>query len=465
VFSVGLAPLKRVLAAIAVACSTGVLGCAAFAPRPAHVTAEHLDPLQAFTVLKESPRTYKVRVGSLRRYRVSAPFVGQEPVQVYDLPAELGELWDEATSEALYGNPHRSAQMLEAIVNAEPACAECRHEYARVLINLANKEKLTKERAHELRYRALDEMTIAGVLDRECPSGAGAFYPPTSAGRTDIPLLPRTRQAGELFAAGNDAFNSGEFTQARSLYGVVVQREPTFGRGYVGLGDVFVELGAYQEAAEYFTRALSVDSTDFLAWRSLAECAFASGNAELAKEAAVRAVVNNYHDTESWRLLGNIGNASGFSVHRRRIPKRVEINEIAGRSVEIVLDSLAEPSSRAAWFAYAAVRSVWRYEGRFAGRFPRARNYFPTYDEEVEALASLISVWRATIADSAAADVQADADLEALSRIAEEGYLNEYVLFEELCADNPNTVRSFSPALLLRIREYISRYVIGGLSA
>ncbi|HRS95023.1 MAG TPA: hypothetical protein P5179_07120, partial [Candidatus Latescibacteria bacterium] len=194
-------------------------------------------------------------------------------------------------------------------------------------------------------------------------------------------------------------------------------------------------------------------------------CAFASGNAELAKEAAVRAVVNNYHDTESWRLLGNIGNASGFSVHRRRIPKRVEINEIAGRSVEIVLDSLAEPSSRAAWFAYAAVRSVWRYEGRFAGRFPRARNYFPTYDEEVEALASLISVWRATIADSAAADVQADADLEALSRIAEEGYLNEYVLFEELCADNPNTVRSFSPALLLRIREYISRYVIGGLSA
>lgn len=463
-FPVGVAPLNRALVAIAVACSTGLLGCAAFAPRPAHVTAEHLDPLQALKVLKESSRAYKVRVGSLRKNRVSAPFVGQEPVQVYDLAAELGELWDQATSEALYGNPHRSAQLLEAIVNAEPTCAECRHEYARVLITLANGTKLAKERANELRYRALDEITVAGVLDRECPSGAGAFYPPTSAGRTDICLLPRSRQAGELFAAGNDAFNSGEFTQARSLFELVVQREPTFGRGYVALGDICAELGAYQEAAEYFTRALGVDSTDFLAWRSLAECAFSSGNAELAKEAAVRAVVNNYHDTESWRLLGSIGNASGFSVRRKRISKRVEVNEIAGGSVEIVLDSLAEPSSHAAWFAYAAVRSVWRYEGRFAGRFPRSRNYFPTYDEEMEALASLISVWRATFADSAQAGAQPDAELEALSRIAEDGYLTEYVLFEELCADNPDIVRSFSPALLLRIREYISRYVIGGLS-
>ncbi|HOM58068.1 MAG TPA: hypothetical protein PLG27_09985, partial [Candidatus Latescibacteria bacterium] len=206
------------------------------------------------------------------------------------------------------------------------------------------------------------------------------------------------------------------------------------------------------------------DSTDFLAWRSLSECAFASGNAELAKEAAVRAVVNNYHDIESWRLLGSIGNASGFSVRRRRISKRVEVNEIARGSVEIVLDSLAAPSSRAAWFAYAAVRSVWRYEGRFDARFPRSRDYFPTYDEEMEALAGLISVWRATYADSATAGVQPDAELEALSRIAEEGYLTEYVLFEELCADNPDVVRSFSPALLLRIREYISRYVISGLS-
>lgn len=455
--------MKVLRGALVALCASSLLSaCAVVAPRPAHVTVEHLDPAQAFRVLENSRRSYKIRMGRLSRDSLVAPFANFEPVQLQDLPAAMGDVWEQAVQEALSGSPQRSAYLFGQIVNAEPTCAACRVEYARALLGLANGARKSPEKAAPLRSLAGEQLAIAGTLDGSVPS-AGGFYPPSSAGRTDIRPLPRSQRAGELYAAGNDAFNSGEFAQALSLYGLVIQNEPDFGRGYVALGDVSLEMGNAKEAAEYYSRSLRQDSTDFVGWRSLAECFLLTDNVAAAKEAAVWAVINNYADAESWRLLSEIGNKNGFSVNRQRISKRVEMREIQGNAVEILLDSLSPGPSQTAWFAYGAIRAVWRYEGRFVGRFPRAERFFSGYAEETEALASLAVVWHTAIADTLPSEGCDDLELERLWRIIDGGFLNEYVLFEELCADNPDVVRSFSPSQLRRIREYINRYVIGGV--
>jgi hypothetical protein len=81
----------------------------------------------------------------------------------------------------------------------------------------------------------------------------------------------------------------------------------------------------------------------------------------------------------------------------------------------------------------------------------------------MEAAAGVAVVWHAAANDSQYAGDPVDPQIEMLWRIADEGFLGEYVLLEELAANDPDVVRHFSRDQLDRLRAYVRRYVIGGV--
>ncbi len=128
--------------------------------------------------------------------------------------------------------------------------------------------------------------------------------------------------------------------------------------------------------------------------------------------------------------------------------------------MELRVDENLPQSERVAWLGYAFIRACWQFEGRYQARFEPTARYRPTFEEHFEATSGLLQLWeQERLQDST---LRAP-ELDRLLRIASEGYLGEYVLLEELAADSPEVITRVSAEGLLRLREYIDRYVLVGL--
>jgi len=412
-------------------------------------------------ILEASPRQYRIISGRLRADSLMARYTGQTLYHAHDLEAGASDAWDEASTEMYMGNFARAAMLYSALVEMVPQCSDCRVGLARALLGLAATREQTAASADQLRQEAADQLTIASALNPDTPVGYGIYTPPEWLGRTNIPRQPEGPAARHLFAAGNDAYNTGDFDRAREAYVQVLAREPRFGRGYVAIADAYYEEEDLRNAITWYSRALAADSTDYLAWRSLAQCYAEVGLMDAARDAALWAVMYDYQDEESWDTLVKIGHSLGFSVARCRVNKRIEVRESSDGSVRITVDSSLNEAARTAWLGYGFIRTVWRYEGRFALRYPNAPRYRPTFDEEMEAAAGLAAIWANASRDT---NVATDPQLERIWEIAKAGYLGEYVVFEELAADNPDIIVHLSSPALTRIREYIQKFIIGGLA-
>jgi len=452
--------------------SYGVTALSACAPARVHsgktfpdeANVEHLDPALAFRVLKLSPRQYRILPGRLRADSLVASYQDETPVDSWDLEGGAAQVWNEASEEALFGNYPRAVELYSALIEKVPHCSDCRVELARALLGMAARQGRPVESAEHLRREAADQLTIASALRPQIPVGRGTYVPPDWLGRTNIPLQPKHQAVRDLLSSGNDAYNAGDLSAARRAYLQVLREEPQFGRGYVAVGDTYSDGEDWQEAILWYWQALRVDSTDYLAWRSLAECYEALGQADAARDAALWAVIYNYQDADSWEVLTRIKAALGHSVSRCRLDKRVEVEQAQDGAVSMIVDSTLRGPAQTAWLGYGFIRTVWRYEGRFAMRHPGAQRYRPTFDEEMEAAAALAAVWGSRQNDTTGAGTLSDPQLERLWRIAEAGYLGEYVMYEEMAADNPDLMAHLPPATLARIREYVERFVVGGLA-
>lgn len=434
------------------------------APFPDDVRVEHLDPGLAFRILRSSPRQYQIVPGRLRSDSLAEAYRDETPVDSWDLAAGAADVWDEASTEAYQGNYGRAVDLYAALVEMVPRCSDCRVELARALLGMAARPGRSTESAEGLRRVAADHLLIASALRPEIPMGRGMYVPPDRLGRTNIPLEPKAEAARALFSSADEAYNEGNVFAARRAYLQVLREEPSFGRGYVAMGDTYYDESAYEDAAVWYVQALRADSTDYLAWRSLAECYEVLGQAYAARSAAIRGILYNYQDAGSWEILAQIAAAEGHSVSRRRLDKRVEMREGVDGTVYIMVDSTLKGPAQTAWLGYGFIRAVWRYEGRFAARHPEAQRYHPTFDEEMEATATLVAVWTNSLTDTLRRYTATDQDLHRLRRIAEAGYLAEYVIYEELSADNPDLVTGLPPSALARLREYIEQFVITGLA-
>jgi len=423
------------------------------------VGVEHLGPGLALRILDRSPRHYVLQDGRLAADSVAAPYVGMREITADDLDPGAADTWNEASLEMHLGNYARAGELFASLVEAVPGCAICRIEFAHALLGVASLQGQKRDTASGLRRRAADELRIAAAIDPALPTGRGMFDAPHRLGRTTVALWPKSDEAQQLYAAGNDSYNRDDDEGARHAYFEMLRLEPRFGRGYVAVGDTYYEDGDYTAAGLWYDRALDLDSTDYAAWRSLGRCYQAIGLLAEARDAAIRAVMYNYQDEESWDFLSTVGFMLDYSVARRRVDKRVEMFQTPDGAIHILADSSLADGAQTAWISYGAVRAVWRYEGRFAARISPRQPYRPTFEEQVEATATLAAVWGRGQRDSAEFDDQ----LDRLWGIVQVGYLAEYVIFEEMAADDPDIMAYLPADVLARVREYIRRFVIGGV--
>lgn len=419
---------------------------------------ERMTPTFALDIIENSPRTYLVRPGRIRSDSLRAVGRLTRNVPISELTPGAEDIWHEASVAYRLRNYTRAAELYRALVDAVPGCADCRVELARALLGVAAQRGSNDATAQMYRQCAEDELTIASGLSPSLPLGAGIYSPPMWLGRSTIRAAPRDERARAVFDIASEQHHVDELDAARRLYLQTLVLEPEFGRGYLAIGDTYFDERRFADALPWYFQAVARDSTDFLAWRLLAVTFLALDDPVSAKEAAVWAVIYNYHDAESWDMLRRVGRELGFSAAPARLSKRVEVRHERDGSVSVVVDSSIGDLAKISWLGYAFVRAVWQYEGRFEARNQASATYFTTFTEQLEAMASLAAVWSSEPIDSTERNV----DLDRLRRITEAGYLGEYILFEELAANDPDIVTLFSPSALRRVKQYVERFVIRG---
>jgi len=419
---------------------------------------ERMTPTYALDVIEHSPRAYVIRPGRIRSDSLRDVGRLSRNVSISELTPGAEDIWHEASIEYRLRNYARAVELYRALVDAVPGCADCRVELARSFLGVAAQRGSDDATALMYRQRAEDELTIASSLSPNLPLGAGMYSPPMWLGRSTIRAAPRDERARAVFDIASEQHHIDELDAARRLYLQTLTLEPAFGRGYLAVGDTYFDERRFTDALPWYHQAIARDSTDALAWRALAVTLLALDDPVSAKDAAIWAVIYDYHDAESWDVLRRVGRVLGFSVTPARLAKRVEVRHERDGSVSVVVDSSMGDLAKVSWLGYAFVRAVWQYEGRFEARNEASTTYFTTFEEQLEAMASLTAVWSSEPLDSAERNV----DLDRLKRIAEAGYLGEYILFEELAAHDPDIVTLLSPSALHRVKQYIERFVIRG---
>lgn len=459
------APLNMAIRTIAsIVILLAISACAPVEPRAPmdpmlreRLAADRMNPAVALDIIEASERVYVVRPGQTRADSLAAEYPRLMRITPNELDPGGEDIWFEGSLQLHLRNYARAADLLLAVVDAFPGCADCRVEFARALLGVAASDTAENVRT-TLRQNAADQLAIASALDPSLPVGRGMFGSPVWLGRTTIRTVPSSREARGKFREANDDFHHEDLAAARRKYREVIALEPDFARAYMAMGDTYSEERYHREAAIWYRRAISQDSTDYLSWRGLAMAFIGMDDWHNARDAATWAIISNYHDDESWKMLRAIGTREGFEVVRGRVAKPVDALPMQSGAVEIVVDSTISQLAQIAWLGYAFVRSVWQYEGRYDLRHGENGPYRITFEEELEATASLIAVWNSDPPDSVR-----NADLDRLTRITEQGFLVEYILFEELAASDPDVITRLSPRTLRRVKEYIDRYVIRGL--
>ena len=439
-------------------------------PRPAdslYVGMKHLNPRAAMELIDRSERSYVVTVGELRGDSLRSLYAETPLIEPDEVCGAALDALSDAEDALDAGSYRRAAVLFGDVVHAVPGCADGHSGYARALMGMASDEEASDGNgnvaweAHALRLRAMDHLTIASTLDPRRVAGVGSLMPLHAFGRPDVPEYPEDDRAARLYTRGIEAHMEGDLEGARDSLRACIDAAPGFSRGYVALGDTYYMDGDPEAAARWYGVALRADSTDNLAWRSAGRALLQMGDLRAARDAAVWAVIFNYHDRAAWSLLTDVGRQSGFAVVRRRLPKRVDLLPDRYGDVRVVIDETLGETERIAWLGYAYIKSVWLFEGRFRSLYLQP-GYSPSFREEFEAMNGLLDIWiRETEADTT---LVVDPALAAVLRIAREGYLGEYALLEELAADNPTVARNLTAIALRRLREYVLRYVITGLS-
>ena len=435
-------------------------------PPGVHSGMRYMNPRAAMEIIDASANQYVVEIGRLRVDSLRSIYADIHLIHSDDLVGAEMDAMSEAGSELDAGSYRRAADIYRDLLQVIPGCAECHSGYAEALLGMANvgisavPGEGSRRVVESLRRRATDHLLISGILDPDRPVARGMLMPVHVYGRPDIRTYPQSDDARRLYIAGMEAHMLGELELARYSFQECVESNEAFSRGYLSLGDTYFTERDFHSAVQWYLTSLRTDSTDYLAWRSLAQAYTAMGSETLAREACIWAVIYNYQDNASWKLLEDLGRRGGYTVTRRRMQKRVDILPDSRGGVRLILDETLDEPQRIAWLGYAFIRSVWLFEGRFQRVF-EAEQYSPSFREEHEALNGLLDMWlREAVTDST---LRINPELMRVLEIAQEGYLGEYVLFEELAADNPVVMKQVSSEGLWRVREYIRRYVLTGL--
>ncbi|MGC2195103.1 MAG: tetratricopeptide repeat protein [Terriglobales bacterium] len=246
----------------------------------------------------------------------------------------------------------------------------------------------------------------------------------------------------------------GNLDQARQGYLHVLELDPKNYDATVYVGDVYFSEQAYNNAGEWFAKAIKLDPDQETAYRYWGDALAAAGKNDAAREKYIHAVIAQPYTRPPWSALRQWADRINQPFNAILLQNKSAAKPASDKAVNLDEHSLKDDSPEAAgWNAYNSTRQAWQ-QGEFKKQFPNEASYRHSLKEEAEALDAMVRVLAPEAASLKKAE-KLDPSLFALIRVDHEGLLEPFVLLNRA---DPEIAKDY-PAYRAAHRDQLYRYV------
>jgi len=263
----------------------------------------------------------------------------------------------------------------------------------------------------------------------------------------------------EAMKAAEASRAKGNLDEARKGYLHVLELDPKNYDATVYVGDVYFSERAYNNAGEWFAKAIKLDPNKETAYRYWGDALAASGKNDAAREKYINAVIAQPYTRPPWTALRQWSDRVKQPFNAILLQNKSSAATATDKAVNLDEHSLkSDNPETAGWDAYNSTRKAWQ-QGKFQKEFPHESTYRHSLKEEAEALDAMVSV----LAPDAASQKKAenlDPSLFALIRVDHEGLLEPFVLLNRADPQIAQDYPTYRAAHRDKLYRYMDEFVL-----
>jgi tetratricopeptide (TPR) repeat protein len=274
------------------------------------------------------------------------------------------------------------------------------------------------------------------------------------------PKFSDRNDVDDAMKAAEANFARGDLDKARGAYQHVLELDPKNYDATVFIGDVYFKEHAYNNAGEWFARAIKINPDRETAYRYWGDALAAAGKSEEAREKYIDAVIAEPYNRPPWSALRQWADRMNQPFNAIILENKSRGTPQGGSSPDTLAEhSLKEGSPETAgWIAYSGTRTSWQ-QTKFKKEFPRENAYRRSLKEEAEALDTMVAVLAPEAASEKRA-AQLDPSLLALVRLDHEGLLEPFVLLNRADRDISQDYPAYRAAHRDKLFRYMDEFVL-----
>jgi tetratricopeptide (TPR) repeat protein len=264
----------------------------------------------------------------------------------------------------------------------------------------------------------------------------------------------------EGMKAAEAEYARGNLDKAREGYQHVLELDPNNYDAVLFIGDVYFKEHAYNNAGEWFGRAIKMNPARETAYRYWGDALAMTGKNDEAREKYINAVIAEPYNRAPWSALRNWSDRMKLPFNAIILQNKSSVTK-DGANATITLDEHSlqggDPET-AGWIAYSGIRLDWQNQ-KFKKEFPKETAYRRTLKEEAEALDTMVTVLAPEAASQKKAE-KLDPALLALIQIDHEGLLEPFVLLNRADPQIARDYPAYRDAHHDKLYRYVDEYVL-----
>lgn len=270
-------------------------------------------------------------------------------------------------------------------------------------------------------------------------------------GRYDVGPWPFPPEASEDWKRAERLYGEKEYEEALDLYREIAKSWPEHYLAVANVGDSQFFLRRYPEALEAYEEALALNPHDAALHLYRGHALVRLGRPEEARAAFVHGLTLSPGRSSLLSLLRKYADGLGVVVEEEPFEPKAFVEEAGDKLAVYVPERGTVP-----WFAWAACKAVWLGEPDHRREMTGSTNHIWTSVEEVECLRVLVDAYVRTLDEP---DGERFAALDRIRRIADDGLLEAFVLYEIGSRVFPHVTLVVPDGLKGRLTTYVERYV------
>ncbi len=250
--------------------------------------------------------------------------------------------------------------------------------------------------------------------------------------------------AKPLFEKAEAFFKSNSLDSALVYYKLTLAADSSQYFVMTYIGQIYDGKPDYANAIDWYKKAIGKNYIDYMAHWFLADDYMAMNDVKKAVDEIVIAQILNRNNPRIKKSMTTIlGNDDRNTMDWYFTPQ-IAINKISDKTINVAMNEK--------WVGYAIAKAIWTYEPGYKESMGDKENEHSTLEDD-ECLISLL-----TGLENAKIDLKNDPQLQILKEAAENGYLQDYVLYEILLPQTPFIAFQLPEQTILDIRNYILKY-------